>query len=255
MLNVENLQFAYGNYQIFSDVSFTVKKGSLCGLFGPNGSGKSTLIKCCLKLLKAGEGSVSVDGKDVSKVSTSAMAKLVSYVPQDHSPPFPFLVNEVVLMGRAPHFGGVFGLSEKDKMIADDAMKQLDIYNLRDKAYTQLSGGQRQLVLIARALAQDAPLIMLDEPTSSLDFKNQLLIWNMLQRVVDSGKTVFACAHDPNHVSWFCDEVIVMNKGRIVINGNPAKVLNRELLAELYGNICAVGDIAGLQMVYPERQE
>lgn len=251
MLAVNNLTFSYGSAPVFSGVSFHVQKGSLCGLFGPNGSGKSTLFKCCLGLLKAAAGSVHIAGQAVASLSVGHMAKLVAYVPQDHVPPFPFLAREIVLMGRSPHFGGVFGLGKKDWQIAHEAMQKLGIEHLADKVYTRLSGGQRQLVLIARALAQQTPFIMLDEPTSSLDFKNQLLIWKTLRDIVAAGTTVFACAHDPNHVLWFCDDLVVINRGVVAAAGTAQAVLSRGLLQDLYGDICAVGYLDGQRMIYP----
>lgn len=253
MLVVENLAFSYGAATIFSGVNFTVQKGRLCGLFGPNGSGKSTLFKCCLGLLKMGAGRVQIAGQDVASLSAASMARLVAYVPQDHTPPFPFLVREIVLMGRSPHFGGVFGLKKQDWQIAHEAMQKLGIEHLADKVYTKLSGGQRQLVLIARALAQQTPFIMLDEPTSSLDFKNQLLIWKILRDIVTEGTTVFACAHDPNHVLWFCDDLVVINQGKLAASGKARDVLNQGLLQELYGDVCSVGQLSGQQMIYPEQ--
>lgn len=253
MLVVENLAFSYGAATIFSGVNFTVQKGRLCGLFGPNGSGKSTLFKCCLGLLKMGAGRVQIAGQDVASLSAASMARLVAYVPQDHTPPFPFLAREIVLMGRSPHFGGVFGLKKQDWQIAHEAMQKLGIEHLADKVYTKLSGGQRQLVLIARALAQQTPFIMLDEPTSSLDFKNQLLIWKILRDIVTEGTTVFACAHDPNHVLWFCDDLVVINQGKLAASGKARDVLNQGLLQELYGDVCSVGQFSGQQMIYPEQ--
>ncbi|MDO4796220.1 MAG: ABC transporter ATP-binding protein [Brachymonas sp.] len=251
MLIVENLAFSYGSTPIFSGVNFAVQKGRLCGLFGPNGSGKSTLFKCCLGLLKAGSGNVRLAGQEVSALSVGRMAQLVAYVPQDHVPPFPFLAREIVLMGRAPHFGGVFGLKKQDWQIAHDALSRLGIAHLADKVYTKLSGGQRQLVLIARALAQQTPFIMLDEPTSSLDFKNQLLIWKTLRSIVAEGTTVFACAHDPNHVLWFCDDLVVINQGTVAAAGKAQDVLNQGLLQTLYGDVCSVGQLCGQRMIYP----
>lgn len=253
MLVVENLAFSYGATTIFSGVNFTVQKGRLCGLFGPNGSGKSTLFKCCLGLLKMGVGRVQIAGQDVGSLSAASMARLVAYVPQDHTPPFPFLAREIVLMGRSPHFGGVFGLKKQDWQIAHEAMQKLGIEHLADKVYTKLSGGQRQLVLIARALAQQTPFIMLDEPTSSLDFKNQLLIWKILRDIVTEGTTVFACAHDPNHVLWFCDDLVVINQGKLAASGKARDVLSQGLLQELYGDVCSVGQLCGQQMIYPEQ--
>jgi iron complex transport system ATP-binding protein len=251
MLQVENLSFSYGKRRVFREVSFEVGAKTLCGLFGPNGAGKTTLFKCCLNLLKAESGTVAYDGRNANDISVSAMARVVSYVPQEHSPPFPFLVREIVLMGLSPHFGGVFGLSRDHYLKAEAAMERVGIAELADEPYTRLSGGQRQLTLIARALAQDAPLILLDEPTAALDFRNQIAVWRLLREIADGGKAVLACAHDPNHVSWFCDEVVVLADGVIVEKGKTRTVFNQETLAKIYADTCKVGSIDGFNVVYP----
>lgn len=252
MLKVDNLSFGYNSVPVFKDVSFRVKKGSLCGLFGPNGSGKTTLFKCCMSFLKYNSGGVSIDGCDVKKKKIGALAKLVAYVPQEHKPPFPYLVKEVVLMGRTPHMGGIFGISEGDRNKVREAMEMLEISHLADKPYNQLSGGQRQLVLIARALAQETPLMLLDEPTSALDFCNQIRIWNILKKISAKGTTILACSHDPNHISWFCDDVVVMYRGGLVAKGNPKSVVSEQLLSTIFNDICSVGYMDRLMMVYPK---
>ncbi|AAM04553.1 TPA: ABC transporter ATP-binding protein [Methanosarcina acetivorans] len=252
MLKVDNLGFGYSGIPIFEGVSFRVKKGSLCGLFGPNGSGKTTLFKCCMSFLKYDNGSICIDGCDVKRKKIGELAKLVAYVPQEHKPPFPYLVKEVVLMGRTPHMGGIFGVSEDDKSKVMEALEMLEISHIADKPYNQLSGGQRQLVLIARAMAQETPLMLLDEPTSALDFCNQIRIWNILKKISAKGTTILACSHDPNHISWFCDDVIVMYGGGLVAKGNPKSVVSEELLSTIFSDICSVGYMDRLMMVYPK---
>jgi iron complex transport system ATP-binding protein len=252
MLTVSDVQFSYHKEPLFADVSFNVKPGILCALFGPNGTGKSTLLKCCMNLLHFSKGLVKINGRNIADISTAALAREVAFVPQDHVPSFPFLVEEVIIMGRAPHFGGVFGISEKDRAIVHTVMENFNITNLSRKPYTQLSGGQRQLTLIARAIAQDTRLIMLDEPTASLDFKNQILIWETLRRIANSGKTIFVCAHDPNHVSWFCDEVIVLHQKTIRAQGVPRKILSQNLLTELYGEgVCRTDTVNDVPIIFP----
>lgn len=252
MLSVKNLQFSYKTQAILSDISFNVKKGDLCGLFGPNGCGKTTLFKCCLNFLKYDKGQVILDEQDTSHVKTEDMAKLVSYVPQEHKPPFPYLVRDVVLMGRTPHINGFFGTKKIDRQKALKAMKLLEILEIANTPYNQLSGGQRQLVLIARAVAQETKIMFLDEPTSALDFSNQIRIWQIMRRIADSGVTILACSHDPNHVSWYCDHVVIMNHSRILTQGNPMDVINEPTLNNIYHNLCTVKNLDEIRMVIPK---
>jgi iron complex transport system ATP-binding protein len=252
MLNVDQLSFGYHKTPVLQNISFQVNAGRLCALFGPNGSGKTTLFKCCLNFLKFKGGVVQINGEDVQKNSVKEMARIVAYVPQEHKAPFPYTVKEVVLMGRTPHLNGALGVKDEDKRIVVDILEKLDILTLASRPYNELSGGQRQLVLLARALAQQTELIFLDEPAASLDFKNQLLIWKVLQTLVQQGKTVFVCTHDPNHVLWFCDQVIVINQGKIIANGQPKDSLNENTLQELYGPVCDIVEMDGLSMVAPK---
>jgi iron complex transport system ATP-binding protein len=251
MLEIKGLGFSYNRKPVFGDVSFRVEKGELCGLFGPNGSGKTTLFKCCMNFLKPEQGSVYVDGREIKRLKIEELAKLVSYVPQEHKPPFPYLVREVVLMGRTPYLGGVFGVSRDDRRKAVEAMELLEITGLADRPYSQLSGGQRQLVLIARAVAQETPLMLLDEPTSALDFSNQIRTWRILKKIAAGGTTIVACSHDPNHISWFCSDVVVMDRGGLVAKGHPQQVISDRLLGRIYSDICCVGSLNSLKMVYP----
>lgn len=251
MLHVQNVHFKYGDSSVLSGVSFSVGEGELCGLFGPNGSGKTTLFKCCLRFLRTEQGMVRMCGDDISQRSIAELARVVAYVPQEHKPPFPYLVREVVLMGRTPHLGGFFGVKRHDKEIAIDALASLGITDLADRPYNQLSGGQRQMVLMARAIAQDTPILFLDEPTSALDFQNQMRIWQIMRDIAEDGKTILACSHDPNHVAWFCDRVVVMGSGDIVAEGEPKDVISEGVLEMIYRDVCAVRTLNGVQMVMP----
>lgn len=251
MLHVNNLSFDYGNGPVLKNINFQVERGRLCGLFGPNGCGKTTLFKCCLKFLPQISGSVTMDGKDVRKASIGSMARMVSYVPQEHKPPFPYLVKDVVLMGRTPHLSGLFGVPKRHKRKVAKAMELIGITHLADTPYNQLSGGQRQMVLIARAVAQETPLLFLDEPTSALDFSNQIKIMSILRQIADQGTTIVACTHDPNHVLWFCDSVVVLDKQRLVIQGHPAEVMCDTVLDDIYENMCRVRQWESTRMVLP----
>jgi len=252
MLNIQQLSFGYHTTPVLQNISFQVNPGRLCALFGPNGSGKTTLFKCCLNFLKFNEGVVQINGQNAQKNSVKEMAKIVAYVPQEHKSPFPYTVKEVVLMGRTPHMNGALGIKEEDKHVVVDVLEKLDILSLANRRYNELSGGQRQMVLLARALTQQTELIFLDEPAASLDFKNQLLIWQVLRTLVQQGKTVFVCTHDPNHVLWFCDQVIVLNQGQIIADGQPKHSLNEHTLQKLYGPVCDIVEMEGLNMVAPK---
>lgn len=252
MLKVENLSFEYDNgYRVLDGINFEVAKGEICGLFGPNGCGKTTLFKCCLKFLKSSSGNIHINGRDIGRESIRSMAKMVSYVPQEHKPPFPYLVKDVVLMGRTPHISGFFGVSKDHKLKAMEAMELIGVSELADEPYSRLSGGQRQMVLIARAVAQETPLLFLDEPTSALDFSNQLKIMNILRQIADNGTTIVACTHDPNHVLWFCDNVVVLGKQRLVSKGRPSEIFCDSILDEIYEDVCRVREVDSTRMVLP----
>lgn len=254
MLEINNISFAYfpGN-PVFSDLSFHVGKGNICGLFGPNGCGKTTLFKCCLRFLRSTSGSITVDGENIRSFSIKNLAKVFSYVPQDHKPSFPFLVKDVVLMGRTPHIDGLFHISKDDKQVMYDALDLVGIRDIAEKPYNQLSGGQRQLVIIARAVCQQAKVMFLDEPTSALDFSNQISVWKLLRKIAHQGTTVIACTHDPNHVIWFCDDVVIMGKEGIIASGPPEEVISEETLDQIYQDTCQVSELANSKMVYPKK--
>lgn len=252
MLRINNLCFSYGKKKVLEDVSLRVRKGELCGLFGPNGCGKTTLFKCCLKFLSVASGSIFMDQRDLQSLAIGETARLAAYVPQEHSPPFPYLVKEIVLMGRTPHIRNSFGIGARDKEKALEALFQLGIEHLADHPYNRLSSGQRQMVLIARAVAQETKTMFLDEPTSALDYKNQIRIWREMRKVVENGTTVLVCTHDPNHVSWFCDKVLVMQSGKIAAEGLPGEVMNQELLDSIYQDICMVRRTGDVKLVLPK---
>ncbi len=237
-LTVEHLRLAYGTKNIVHDISFTVPKGQVCGLLGPNGSGKSTLFKGCLGFLPLQQGSIRFFEHDVTTSTAAQRAKCMAYVPQEHRQAFPYTVKDMVLMGRSPHLKRQFGPNKHDEAMALSALGRVGLAHLASEAMNHLSGGQRQLVLIARALAQETPLLLLDEPTSALDFSNQMAIWTMIRHVASEGKTVMVCCHDPNHMLWFCDRVLVLKEGQILADGAPKNVLTTAALHAIYGPCC-----------------
>lgn len=239
-LSFDNISFSYGSHEVLHGLSARVEAGRITALFGPNGSGKSTLLRCLAGLTRPSGGSIRIQGRDICRLSPKQVGRLVSYVPQEHGVSFGFSVEEVVLMGRTPYLGGIQGPSSADYQATAEAVDAVGIEEIRTKPYTELSGGQRQLVLIARALAQQSPVIIMDEPTSALDFKNQILVWKQLCTLRQGGKTVLVCTHDPNHVLWFCDDVLVLHQGKILAAGSAQKLMTPMLMETLYGSACTI---------------
>lgn len=252
-LEVKNLSFAYGTQVVFRDIAFSLKSGELCALLGINGSGKSTLLRCCTGLLSPKSGEIFVSGKNIVKSDAPAIAKTAAFVPQDHPVSFPYSVYEMVLMGRTTHISNFFQIADIHHVKTEAAIKRLNLEHLSNKSFTELSGGQRQLVLIARALAQETPLLLLDEPTASLDFKNQLLIWNTMRQLQEEGKAILVCTHDPNHVLWYCNRVVVMAEQHIIADGEPEQVLTTDILTRIYGPICHLSSDGNTRMVMPKK--
>ena len=252
MLKVRSLRFAYGSVPVLNGVSFDAGAGQVCGLFGPNGCGKTTLFRCCLGLLPGTAETLEVGGHGIGRLPPAQRARLMAYVPQEHKPPFPLLVRDVVMLGRTPYLGLLGRATDADRRIVGDTLEWIGLDGLSGRPYDRLSGGQRQLVLIARAVAQRTPVILLDEPASGLDFHNQVRIWGVLRSLAAAGTAVLCCTHDPNHVAWFCDRVLVMQAGTIVAQGPPGEALNAGTLQRLYPGVCEPGVAAGTPIILPK---
>jgi iron complex transport system ATP-binding protein len=254
MIRVEKLTFRHPHTRdpVVKEVSFEVPEGNLAVLLGPNGSGKTTLFKSIAGLWPPDSGQVMFDGRDIVQMSYKERAAMLAVVPQDHTPPFPYSVFEAVLMGRAPHVGLYAAPAETDEEAAYKALMAVGIEHLAERCYTRISGGERQMVLIARALAQEAPLLLLDEPTSHLDFRNQHLVLETVRQVAtDKGLTVLMTLHDPNLAAYFAHQVIMLKGGSIVADGVPSLVLNEGNLAQLYNIGIGIFDSPDRRLIYP----
>lgn len=243
ILNVENLSFIYENEdETLNNVSAVFEKNKITGVFGPNGCGKTTLLKCLSNIYKNYEGGIFVNQQNLKNFNPQKTSEILSFVPQEHSISFPYMAYEMVLMGRSPRMGPLSYPSDEDIKVCQKAMEATKTMDIAFKPYVNLSGGQRQLILIARAIAQETPILILDEPTSALDFKNQINIWTVLYSLKESLKTIVVCTHDPNHIIWFCDNVLVMKKGEIIKSGRAEKVMDALTLKLLYGDVCLIND-------------
>ena len=235
MLAAHALGFGYGAKAVGRDVDLAVRPGEVLCLLGPNGSGKTTLFKTMLGLLAPQAGDVRLDGIPMAEMSRLQIARRVAYVPQAHSAQFPFRVLDMVVMGRTAHLGLFASPTREDRRKALDALDALGIAELAENEYTRISGGQRQLALIARALAQDAPAIVMDEPTASLDFGNQVVVLAEVKRLAAQGLAVLLSTHDPDHAFSVGNRVALLDEGRLIAQGLPADVLTPERLRAVYG--------------------
>jgi iron complex transport system ATP-binding protein len=232
---VERATFAYGPRDIFIDLNFEVNAGEILCLLGANGCGKTTLLRCLSGYLKLREGSVSLDGKNIAGIPATALARRIGFVFQDNIPTFPYSVLEVVRMGRAPHLPFFASPGPEDTKIAERAMENVGISHLRDKKFTEISGGERQLAVIARTLAQEPDVIIMDEPTSALDFRNQTLILRMIGKLASQGLTIVMSSHFPNNALLFSNRVALMHQGRFLAVGDADQVITEENLEDIYG--------------------
>jgi iron complex transport system ATP-binding protein len=235
ILAAESLAFGYPGRRVGEGVSLGVKAGEVLALLGPNGGGKTTLLKTLIGLLKPQGGQVSLEGRPMNDVPVAERARLIGYVPQAHAGAFAFSVRDVVLMGRTAHQGLFASPSEGDRALAEAKLGELGIVHLADQPYTMISGGERQLVLIARALAQEPRVIVLDEPTASLDFGNQGRVLRQIGELKSRGLAVLFTTHDPNHALRHADRVALLARGSLLAKGAPAEMLTASRLADLYG--------------------
>ena len=235
MLAARSLGFGYGSKIIGRDAHIDVKPGEVLCLLGPNGSGKTTLFKTVLGLLPPLTGEVLLGGRPMTQLVRQEIARLVAYVPQAHAAHFPFRVVDMVLMGRTAHLGLFAAPTRQDRAKALEALATLGIAELAETEYTRISGGQRQLALVARALAQDAPAIVMDEPTASLDFGNQVTVLSVIKRLAGRGLAVLLSTHDPDHAFSVGTRVALLSDGRIVVQGTPDEVLTPDRLHQVYG--------------------
>lgn len=236
MLEVKNLSFSYdGNHAVFHDVNFTVNKGEILSILGANGAGKSTLLNCIANLTRPQSGEIILNGQPMAKMSLRDVAFIVGYVPQVHTPAYAFSVREFTVMGRTPYIGSFASPSTKDYAIAEKALERMRIMHLCHKAYTEISGGERQQVTIARIIAQQSQLILMDEPTAHLDFGNQYRVVHMIRELAAEGYTIVITTHNPEHAIILGGKAAILDhRGQLHV-GLAKDTLSAQTLSELYG--------------------
>jgi iron complex transport system ATP-binding protein len=250
-LQIRNLRFSYGSTEILRDINMGLNPSEVLGIVGPNGTGKSTLLRCIDRILIP-EGEILLDGQEISGMSRVEIAKRIGYVPQSMTGVFPATVFDMVLLGRRPHLS--WRSSEEDM---DKVLEMLDLMDIKDLAmrnFNETSGGQQQKVLIARALAQDVDILLLDEPTSNLDIKHQLEVMEILTELSKTkGISVMMAIHDLNLASRYSDRIIMLNGGGIRDVGDPASVLTAENIRSVYGVDVVVRNEDGKPYMIPMR--
>lgn len=242
-VDVRGLSLSYGKRAVLRDVSFSIPPGEFFIVIGPNGSGKSSLVKTISGMTRPGSGAVEILGRPLGDYSRKALARLVAAVPQNQPVDVPFTAAEVVLMGRSPHLGLLSVESAEDVRIAEEAMNFTGVSAFASRKLDRLSTGERQRVLIARAVCQQSRIIVLDEPTASLDLAHQIHIMELMEKLIKrAGTTVVMVSHDLNLAAMYADRLLLLKNGEIVSLGTPAEVLTYRVLEETYGCVLLVDD-------------
>lgn len=239
-VTIQNLCFSYGESPILQDVSLNTKYGEFISVLGPNGAGKSTLFRCILGLLQPTSGSICIDGISISTLSAAQLARKIAYIPQSHNPVFNFSVLDMVLMGTTAQLGSFESPKQKHIRQAEAALEQLGISHLRDRGYGNISGGERQLALIARAMAQQAKVLIMDEPSANLDFGNRLRVMQTVRTLTHEGYTIIQSTHDPDQAYRYSDEILALQNGRVLAWGTPAETITDSIISELYSTTVEV---------------
>jgi len=233
-LIIKNVSFSYASVRALDKISIEIDEGEIVSLVGPNGAGKSTLLKCIDRILRPQKGVIFLDGKEVSRISSKELARMMGYVPQNMVEVFPFTVFDIVLMGRRPHIG--WRVNEKDVEIVAQTLKFMGIEELGARYFDELSGGEKQKVAIARAIAQEPKILLLDEPTSNLDIRHQLEVMVIIRKLVqERGISAIMAIHDLNLASRFSDRLVMFKNHQIFTIGKPELVLNPKNIRETYG--------------------
>lgn len=235
LLEVENLCGGYGGEDIVKGVNCSAESGDILCLVGPNGCGKTTLFRLMLGLIPSTSGSIHIDGINTKALSPKALANLVAYIPQHHTPVYAYTALDIVTMGRASHFSAFEAPKAIDRDAAFNALERLNVLHLANCKYTMLSGGQRQMILIARAICQSAKVLVMDEPGASLDYANQQVLMEVIVDLAKHGYCIVMSTHSPEHPASIGHKVLLMRDGRVAAFGKPMDVITPDILETVYG--------------------
>ena len=255
ILSVENLSFSYTRRPVLQDVSFAAEKGELLSILGPNGVGKSTLFRCILGSLEGYSGRICVDGRDIRTLPHRERARRMAYIPQIHRPTFGYTVLDTVLMGTTRQLSPLQQPGREQVYMARSALERVGVSHLTERNFAHLSGGEQQLVLIARALAQQSDILIMDEPTSALDYGNQFRVLQQVRALSREGYTVLLSTHNPQHALTFAHRVLALQDGSVAALGPSGDVLTPDLLRRLYGVDTALADTPGGPVIVPLTNE
>lgn len=235
MLRVTGLRYAYKKHEVLKGVDFSADLGQCICLLGENGAGKTTLFRCLLGFLRGYKGQVFIDEVDGRNLTIQETARKIAYIPQAHMPTFNYSVYETVLMGTNAQIGSFRTPGAKDRETVWEMLKLMNITHLAEQGYAEISGGERQLVLIARALAQKSRILVMDEPTANLDYGNQFRVMRQVKQLAQKGYLVVLSTHNPEHALLYADQVLVIQSGIAVLYGEPEKVLKPDVIERIYG--------------------
>ena len=234
-MKIENLHFSYGSRKVLKGVSFGIDDSGFVSVLGPNGAGKSTLFRCMLGLLEPSEGSVHICGRNIRQMPPAELSHRVAYIPQSHTPVFNFSVFDMVLMGTTAQLSRFSSPGKKEAQLAEAAMERIGISHLRSRGCGNISGGELQLALIARAIAQQAKILVMDEPSASLDYGNKLRLMETVKGLTRQGYTVIQSTHDPDQAYLYSDQILALYDGKLLARGTPRETISSSLISRLYG--------------------
>ena len=234
-MKIENLHFSYGSRKVLKGVSFGIDDSGFVSVLGPNGAGKSTLFRCMLGLLEPSEGSVHICGRNIRQMPPAELSHRVAYIPQSHTPVFNFSVFDMVLMGTTAQLSRFSSPGKKEAQLAEAAMERIGISHLRSRGCGNISGGELQLALIARAIAQQAKILVMDEPSASLDYGNKLRLMETVKGLTREGYTVIQSTHDPDQAYLYSDQILALYDGKLLARGTPQETISSSLISRLYG--------------------
>lgn len=250
-LEAKDLCFSYQSREVLHDISFSLEKGEFISVLGPNGVGKSTLFRCILGFLADYKGTVTVDGMDTRTLTQREMAQKLAYIPQIHRPTFGYAVLDTVLMGTTRQLNAFSMPKQVQIEQSYKALQRIGVEHLAERDFNCLSGGEQQLVLVARAIAQQAEILIMDEPTSALDYGNQFRVLHQVRKLADEGYAVLLSTHNPQHAVSFADRILALAAGRVAALGSPREVMSEKLMYQLYGVDVGFAETPSGQVIVP----